>query len=434
MKKVFIKSSIHGDLYFRSIYDYFDGPKLFSVISSRGKFLLVYWIDEDDDDYTWVAIDITKSRLLALERKALDIYSALNEKEDKTYFKILTPFDKRKPATIETIVGDISSEIIMPDRGIHISMVENHLAEVEFNEIIEAGILHADYSLHIDRPKASRSLIDFTSIAPIFDTLNELLNDFISSFKIHDKLLPVSGKPGSFIVDFNSSKFNLIEGNLKELTNRMKMRVAIGSFIKEKKIPLQALEKLFTHISNKNLIIDLSNKNSEDEFLKISKLDADFYLKEINRLSSLDLSSWQVPQADTLTRVFSLVENIWKNGFLDRVATGLSDRHIAYYEDAANILGFISDSGTVTSIGQQMILASDDAKLSITAKCFENSHCGWTWIMWSEVENISQVNPDTAKKFLDECAVTLSETTKQRRSRTLKTWCNYLQEHYKNWG
>jgi len=80
-----------------------------------------------------------------------------------------------------------------------------------------------------------------------------------------------------------------------------------------------------------------------------------------------------------------------------------------------------------------MILASDDSKLSIAAKCFENSHCGWTWVMWSEVENISQIKPETAKRFLDECALTLSEETKLRRSRTLKTWCNLLQEHYKDW-
>lgn len=434
MKKVFIKSSIHGDLYFRSVYDYFDGPKLFSVISNRGKLLLVYWIDEDDDDYTWVAIDINRSRLLALEKKSIDIFSILNEKEDKIYYRIVTPFNKNLPTRIESVVGKISDEIMMPDRGIHISMVENYLADIEFNEIIEAGIMHADYSLHIDRPKGSKSPIDFSSISPVFETMNELFKDFISLFDLHDKLLPVSGKPGSFIVDFNSNKFNLIEDNLKELTNRIIRRVSIGPFIKENKIPLQALEKLFTHISNFNLVIDLSNKNTEDQFMKISKIDADFYLKEISRLSSLDLSSWQVPQADTFNRIFNLVENVWRNGFLDREATGLSDRHIAYYEDAAILLGFISDTGTVTSVGQQMILASDEVKFSIAAKCFENSHCGWTWVMWSEVENISQINPETAKKFLDECALTLSEETKKRRSRTLKTWCNSLQQHYKNWG
>jgi len=433
MKKVFIKSSIHGDLYFRSVYDYFDGPKLFSVISNRGKFLLVYWIDEDEDDYTWVAIDISKTKLLALEKKAIDIFSILNEKEEKIYYRIVTPFNKNNIPYIESIVGDIRNEIMMPDKGIFISMVENYLADAEFNEIIESGIMHADYSLHIDRPKTSKALIDFSSISPVFETFNELFKDFISIFDIHDKLLPVSGKPGSFIVDFNSNKFNLIESHLKELTHRIINRVEIGTFIKQNKIPLQPLEKLFTHISNQNLIIDMSNKNSDEEFLKIRKVDADFYLKEISKLTSLDLSSAQVPQADTFSRIFNLVENIWKNGYLDKEATGLSARHIAYYEDAANILGFISDAGIVTSVGQQMILASDDSKLSIAAKCFENSHCGWTWVMWSEVENISQIKPETAKRFLDECALTLSEETKLRRSRTLKTWCNLLQEHYKDW-
>ncbi len=49
MKKLFTHTPIHGDLYFKSIYNYFDGPKLFSVVSKREKYLLVYWIDDDDN-------------------------------------------------------------------------------------------------------------------------------------------------------------------------------------------------------------------------------------------------------------------------------------------------------------------------------------------------------------------------------------------------
>ncbi|MFQ6285528.1 DUF6575 domain-containing protein [Yersinia enterocolitica] len=433
MKKIFTKSSIHGDLFFKSIYDYFDGPKLFSVMTNRGKLLLVYWIDEDDDSYTWIALDITKSRLIEFESKKLDINWILSNKQDKFFYKITTPFNKKEHPTIRTIVGDIDSEIIMPDKGIFISMVEALLDKNDINEILDEMGAFADYSLHIDRPKDSKAKIDFKDVSPVFDTLDELLANSISAFKMQDKLIPVSARPGSFIVDFNSSKFNMIERPLSELTIMIKARNPIGNFIKKNKIPLQALEKLFLHVSNENLVIDIKNINSNIDFLKINKLDSDHYLKEISKLSACDLNSWQVPQADTLCKVFELVNNIWSNGFLDRSTIGLSDRHIRYYNDAARLLGFISATGSITSLGQQLVSASKDVMLSITAKCFENSHCGWTWIVWSGVSNFSEIDPTTAEKFLGECAITLSDSTIKRRSRTLRKWCNDLQEHYKTW-
>lgn len=127
------------------------------------------------------------------------------------------------------------------------------------------------------------------------------------------------------------------------------------------------------------------------------------------------------------------MESIWNNGFLIKEDVKLSDRHALYYTDAAKILGFISESGSVTSIGQQLVLSSNDKKLSITAQCFENSRCGWAWVKWSNVDNITQINPDSANKFLDECALTLSEATKYRRARTLRTWCKALKTSYRVW-
>lgn len=85
MKKIFAHSPMHGELYFKSIYDYFDGPKLFSVITKRGEILLVYWTDESENSYSWVAFPISKSKLLAFEAKSIDIYNIL-EKKMKDYF------------------------------------------------------------------------------------------------------------------------------------------------------------------------------------------------------------------------------------------------------------------------------------------------------------------------------------------------------------
>lgn len=433
MKKIFAHSPIHGELYFKSIYDYFDGPKLFSLVTRRGDTLLAYWTDESDYSYSWVLVSITKSKLLAFEAKTIDIYSILDDKDDKHFFLMETPFKKGSYATAKCKVGDIRDFILMPDKGLKISFLEKIITDEEILEIKKISLLEADYSIHIDKPKSSKVLIDFGMISPVFKAIDDLYTQFIASMKLHDKLLPVCGRPGSFILDFNSNKFNLIEGELQNLSDLIKNRRDINDFITQRKIPSQSLEVLFNQIANDDLVIDLSNKNSSTEFFKINKTDAEFYLKKLKKLTSLDINSRQAPQADTLSTIFSVVENIWKNGFLIKEEVQLSDRHASYYTDAAKILGFISETGSITAIGQQLILSSDERKMSIAAQCFENSHCGWTWVTWSQVDNIKNIKPNSAKEFLDECAPTLSESTKARRARTLKTWCKSLQTSYRNW-
>lgn len=431
MKKLFTRSPIHGDLYYKSIYDFFDGPKLFSVITKRGEILLVYWTDESDNSYTWVAFPISKSKLISFERKKFDIYSILEEKDDKLFFIIETPFKKGVNPTFKSNLGDIKDYILMPDKNIYISFVENIITEVEELELVEENLLAADYSIHIDKPKKSRSLIDFSMISPVFEIMDELYKEFISVIKFHDKLIPVCGKPGSFILDFNSKGFNLLEKELSKLSELIKNRKDITDFIKTSGIPSQSLEKLLNHVISDDLIIDLSNINSDVNFLNINKSDAEFYLKKLNGITSRNVNSKQVPQADMLSKVFEIVDNIWENGFLVRESLKLSDRHILYYTEASKILGFVSETGRITSVGQQLVLSPNSKKMAIAAQSFENSHCGWTWIMWSNAQNITQLNPQTSKAYLDECAPTLSESTKARRARTLKTWCITLRDSYR---
>ncbi|MGK3123436.1 DUF6575 domain-containing protein [Candidatus Pantoea formicae] len=434
MKKIFIKSKVHGELYYKSVYEYFDGPKIFSVISKRGDLFLVYWIDEEDTGYKWIYFEIKRSKLISLESQKIDIYNILEKRSSDIFFECFTPYSKKEKCVEKGFIGKISDHIIMPDTGLKISFCDHVINNDEQAELIESSDILTDYSIHIDLPKTSSRKIDFNCISPVFDYLEELFSDFLSIFNTQDKLVPILGKPGSFILDFNSSKFNLIESHLEKLSALMKSKGDIVPYIKQNNIPIQPLVKLLSHISEENLIIDLTNKHSESDFSNINKTDADFYLLKLKELSSLDLKSSQVPQADTLEHVYEIVENIWSNGYLVKDTLSLEDRHILYYTDAAKNLGFITNTGTVTAIGQQLMLASDDNKTLVSARAFENSHCGWTWIVWSGVDNLGEVNATSAKEFLDECANTLSESTKIRRARTLRNWCKKMQAVYRPWN
>lgn len=434
MKKIFTKTDVHGELYFNVIYDYFDGPKLFSLIDGKGDYFLSYWIDEVEDKLSWILISISKSRLLKFESKEFDIFDILDKKEEPLFYVVDTFYGKPCTSQTLTFVGNVREKIEMPDKGLTISFINKVICEQDIKELKESNALLADYSIHVDKPANSKAKIDFRAALPSFDIIEEFYAEFLSAFKLQDKLIPVAGKPGSFILDFNSRKFSLAEPVLIKLFEFIRNRKDISELIKKEKVPAQALEKLFHHIIDRDIIIDITNKHNDKNVIKIAKNDAEFYIKKINKLAQLNVTSQQVPQADTLVKVYSIVDNIWQNGFLNRDTIELSPRHTSYYFDAAKILGLISNSNSITAIGQQLVLSEINRKHAIAAQCFENSHCGWTWVTWSEVTSITDLDPETAKKFLDSCAPTLSQKTRERRARTLRTWCRELKEHYRKWN
>lgn len=432
MKNIFTHTSVHGNLYYNAIYDFFDGPKLFSVIDARGDYHISYWINEDDEKLSWVIFPVSKSILGKLEKKDIDIFSLLEKKESKVFYITDTYFNHKKSDTL-TYIGDIKEKIVMPDIGLPISFIEQVITKEEVREITYQKENLADYSIHVDKPVKSKAKIDFKAALPSFFIVDEFYSEFLSFFKLKDKLYPVTGKPGSFILDFNSDKFSLIENVLSGLFELIKNRADLNNYIKENKIPTQALEKLFNHVIESDLIIDITNKHSDIKVIQIDKNDAEFYIKKINILNKINVTSWQVPQADTLDKIFEITENINQNGFLNRDAVELSERHILYYLEACKILGLVSPSNSVTAIGQQLSVSDQKRKLSIAAKCFENSHCGWAWIVWSKVTKLTDIDTSTAEQFLNECAPTLSNSTKIRRARTLRNWCETLKENYQEW-
>ncbi|MGJ7171480.1 hypothetical protein [Morganella morganii] len=71
-------------------------------------------------------------------------------------------------------------------------------------------------------------------------------------------------------------------------------------------------------------------------------------------------------------------------------------------------------------------------QLLLTQFSLEASHCGWAWVTWSGVNNLSEINPQTADEFLKEKCLSLSEKTKIRRASTLRQWHDVLKPHYRS--
>lgn len=143
-----------------------------------------------------------------------------------------------------------------------------------------------------------------------------------------------------------------------------------------------------------------------------------------------DLNSIDVPQADSIERVFRLTELVSRG--LEPTADNLDvdPRQVAYYRRAAISLRLLAESGQLTAAGDRLVSLNHVGRLSLSAVLFETSACGGAWTEWAEAATLAEVDPDTAKQFLTETVAGLSDVTALRRSKTLSAWHRVLMPYH----
>ena len=103
-------------------------------------------------------------------------------------------------------------------------------------------------------------------------------------------------------------------------------------------------------------------------------------------------------------------------------ALPVTRRHVLYLRQAMRILGVIDAEGMITDMGEQI---SGDFR-PMLALLFEASAVGQAWVKWAGVKGATDLDPQSATDFLVELT-DLSESTCQRRARTLRRWVEFLQ-------
>ncbi|MGL9598162.1 DUF7226 domain-containing protein, partial [Escherichia coli] len=263
---------------------------------------------------------------------------------------------------------------------------------------------------------------------------SSLYKSFLDTINIKSGgIEPISARPGSFILSFSAEHMNEFNGVFGELVARMHRREDIHSFMQRKEIDIRAFVSLLNSILQESSNFEVKDNANQETVIRINKTDAAFYLPQLTRIASQYVTSYQVPQANDINKIFLLVKLAWEGKEITPMSLHTEQRHVAYYKHASRLLGLFEANGTMTAVGQQVAEAKDDRKLSILAKCFEASYCGWAWILWSQAENLMEVKPETAQAFLKENCPSLSENTAMRRSSTLRKWCEEFQKSYPNW-
>jgi hypothetical protein len=116
------------------VLEYYDVPQIFVGIDKVSTYFLCTLID-DSEEYKYVAIQVSPSRLLQYINKTVDLRNLYEEPEIKNYYMVTCPDNK---FVAEDCDMDRLPERMMPDKGFFYSeTVHNAIPAV--NGYIEIG-------------------------------------------------------------------------------------------------------------------------------------------------------------------------------------------------------------------------------------------------------------------------------------------------------
>lgn len=70
------------------VFDFYDGPRFYSIRDTVGRYFLVYWIDETETSSSWLYVAISPERYLGLKQGNVLVAEALSQPEDGTAFVV----------------------------------------------------------------------------------------------------------------------------------------------------------------------------------------------------------------------------------------------------------------------------------------------------------------------------------------------------------
>jgi hypothetical protein len=277
-----------------------------------------------------------------------------------------------------------------------------------------------DLSVKLDASRRGKSL-GFYAVNQAAMAFEKLLNGFTQNFLAQTiELIPIGATPSSF--KWNIKAWGLPSYAIAELQERA---VDAPAEVGAKEL-VQLLEQLAEH----QIDLTASTTNQAPQLIfdaprRKSMLDA------AHAVVSEKIDSNDVPQANLLDRVFRIVDMCVNGEEISAETLKVKKRQVDYYRRATKILGFMSESNKLTSAGRQLSRLQLEERLRATVVHFESSICGEAWIRWAKKRTLLEIEPETARDFIEQCVAGLSSATAERRAQSLISWhAELIPYHY----
>lgn len=257
-------------------------------------------------------------------------------------------------------------------------------------------------------------------------------------------LIPIGGRTGSFVLQFELGigkreprhRYNIPFDAIARLLQVASSDGDVSELLATPGPGLIEIARMLRIVRSNGVSVEVNmyspGSDYEHRYLAFDRERAASLLPRIAPFEYHRLSSADIPQADTLGRVFEIVGHIADDRELTLSLLNVTRRQINYYKQAARILGLLTKEGGLTPAGYNIAKFHGDPtqQLIDTVRHFESSKCGRAWIRWSKAQTLADVSEESALAFLREVAPTLSEDTARRRSKTLETWRHELLPHH----
>lgn len=421
------KGSQLGRLSINEVYDYYDGPKLFTAKNSSGTTYLAFWADQDGAGDVWLYVPISNGRLQKVKTGEVSLRNTFIESEDGFAFKIHTSFDG-STNRVDCVLGkEIDDELLpLPDDRLSITKGRQRKKEKIAGYRQELRVVRGEQS-----PKLS-------TVTAIFDSWLSLVKAIASSGGYDLELYAEGARHGSFIIELSASDANASDFAVKKLKEFIEISDSTDDLLKllsAESIDPSLLEGFIETTANNNCQIEVSTYRDEsrslDYFISLEQSVLSGLLPRVKGVSDSFLGTDKIPQADELDRIFVLLElaSNFKQ-ISSKSMGGITERQVSYYKHAAKVLRYLDERNCVTAAGSYVASLDKERRLITTANQFGTSDCGWAWLNWSKVSTLAQIDRSSAVEFLTSMAPGLSESTAKRRAVTLKSWVEELSPYH----
>lgn len=423
---MFPKNSILGDLKISEIYDYYDGPKLFSARNATGTTYLVYWADRSLAGNVWFYVPVSAPRLNSIRNGELSLQQAIRTPEDGIVFRALVPPHGDLEAAVDPLSPNLIDDTFLPPPE---DVLERDDPLVEPANVAQASRPSGGHELTIG-PNNKRSFPLIKNVSAILSSWSDLLISTCRTLGFSNvRFAPVGTRPGSLIVSIvektglgSDGPIAVIKDCLDDLADAPDVKAALAKASIDPRHLSVFLESIVA--SREGLIVSSSSARLNLD-LSVDRAKAIF--DRLKDVISVAITSDDVPQADRLETVFRVVDLSVARQELTTDALQVVLRQVNYYRQAARVLGFLDEDNIPTPAGEHLAARDDASRLGIAKSAFQISRCGWAWTRWSNKTTIDEVSPGSAAEFLEASVMGLNATTQRRRGRTLTTWLHAFQ-------
>ena len=420
-----------GALKYYEIYDDFDGPKCFSVINNLKQLYLVYWAGSGDNITldNWLYTNITEKRLDRVRRQEESIRNVFVSPELNVYF-VKTNYVSGESEATFIPRGELENYNLPPE--------DFEFEPDEIEVVNEENDWH--FELNIQRRSDKHAFPDRKMVTRVLDAFSEIIESLmLDGTRKVPKVYPKSAVPGSFEVKLATSDDENASRAIQTFNTLLKDINKLDENLKESALDPYRVKELLEIIEQHKLTVTITPRTYQffSNSIKLDTKKFDELIDKLNNTTAVLVDSINVPQANNIDRVIDIVKKRDRGEKLNHEnIDGInSQRQVKYHTDAACCLGLLKKNLSVTSAGRFLATKTDKAsQYEFLADRFESSDFGWSWMKWSGVKTMLELDPLTASDFINECVGGLNEETAGRRATTLTKWLQVLKPYRRRYS